>query len=160
MRGFWGRITVAAVCLLLVMPLVAVRAQVGDDKGIEHSDRVRPYGWGYCFQRSLFFGGIIITGGRCYNFYLVHTAGGVFLGFGPQGQLLVPPGEVVRLGTPAGHKLKGKLFYLIPMAGYVAPIPVESIQFLQVQAGLRGNRIVVLVPKRNGRPHEVSFQER
>jgi hypothetical protein len=115
---------------------------------------------GYCFKRNLVFGNMAILGGRCYNFYLVNTQGGVFLGFGPQGQPLIPAGQFVRLGTPAGLKLKGKLFYLIPMTGYVAQTPAESIQFLHVQAGVKGNRIVILVPRGGSRAHEVTLVER
>jgi hypothetical protein len=161
MRGSPGWIVLVTACVLLAIPLTMAQAQVGDDKGIEHSDHVRQYGAGFCFQRNLVFGNtVILGGGRCYNFYLLNTTGGVFLGFGPQGEPLIPFGQIVRLNTPAGIKVRGRLSYMIPLAGYVSSAPAQSIQFLQVQAGLRGNRIVILVPRTGSRPHEVSLVER
>lgn len=103
-------------------------------------------GEAFCFDRALVFGSVVIPGGRCYTFYLVRTSGGSHLGFGPPGPPMIPPGQLVRLRTPAGAKLKGRLFYLIPLPVAVTIIPVDAIRFVQARVVPEPGRVVIRIP--------------
>ncbi|MDR7483126.1 MAG: hypothetical protein QN183_05015 [Armatimonadota bacterium] len=101
----------------------------------------------WCFDNVVRLGGIVIAGGRCYTFYVVRTAAGAFLGFGPPGPPMIPPGQLVRLGTPAGAKVKGRLFYLVPIPVSAVVIPVDTVRVVQVVVRPEPERLVVTVPR-------------
>jgi hypothetical protein len=100
----------------------------------------------YCFQRAVTIHGVVLAGGRCYTFYALNTPTGAFLGVGPAGPPMIPPGQLVRLNTPAGAKHKGRLFYLIPLRAQVIGVPVNVIQFVTVQFSLAGGRLIFALP--------------
>ncbi len=56
---------------------------------------------------------------------------GTFLAFVPQGER-IPPGQLVRLNTPAGPKLKGRLF-LIPLTATTALVPMDTLTLVAAQ---------------------------
>ena len=78
---------------------------------------------------------------------------------------MVPPGQIVRMGTPAGAKLKGRLFYLVPVNAPVTIIPVDTIRYISVVVAPRPGQVVITVPKAvagatQDRPIELTFLER
>ncbi|MDQ7840345.1 MAG: hypothetical protein RDU83_04870 [bacterium] len=107
---------------------------------------VRRQGDAYCFDRPMSLGNVVIAGGRCYTFYLLRNSGGSFLAFGPPGPRMIPPGQLVRMGTPAGAKLKGRLFYTVPLPRPVTTIPVGAIRFANVRIVPEQGRIVIYIP--------------
>lgn len=100
----------------------------------------------FCFDRAMSLGNVVVAGGRCYTFYLMRTSGGSFLAFGPPGPPMIPPGQLVRLGTPAGAKLKGRLFYTVPLPRPVIAVPVGAIRFVNVRIVPEQGRIVIYIP--------------
>lgn len=100
----------------------------------------------YCFQRAVTIHGVVLAGGRCYTFYALNTPTGAFLGVGPAGPPMIPPGQLVRLNTPAGAKHKGRLFYLIPLRAQVVGVPVNVMQFVTVQFSVAGGRLIFALP--------------
>ncbi|MDR7554304.1 MAG: hypothetical protein QN157_01720 [Armatimonadota bacterium] len=102
---------------------------------------------GWCLAGAVRLGGVVVAGGRCYTFYVVRTAAGAFLGFGPPGPPMIPPGQLVRLGTPAGAKVKGRLFYLVPIPVTAVVAPVDTIVVVQVVMRSGPDRLVVTVPR-------------
>jgi hypothetical protein len=113
---------------------------------------VKRDGDGLCFDTAIRFGSIVIAGGRCYTFYVVHGADGTFLGFGPPGPPMMPPGQLVRLNTPAGAKHKGRLFYLVPVPAEYVALPLGSIQHVKVNYTVQAttSTVVVSVPPTSG----------
>jgi hypothetical protein len=109
----------------------------------------RRFGQGWCFDRQIVIAGIAIASGRCYNFYALRTNQGSFLGLGPSGAPMIPPGQLVRMNTPAGLKLKGRLFYMLPITTALN-IPVNSLQFVNVLANIVADRIVFTLPQQTG----------
>jgi hypothetical protein len=101
----------------------------------------------YCFDRPIAYGDVVIAGGRCYTFYVLRTATGAFLGFGPSGPPMVPPGQLVRLDTPAGAKARGRLFYLVPIPLRTITLPIDVIRLVTVQVVVREGRLVIIVPR-------------
>src|SRR5688572_15418817 len=53
----------------------------------------------YCPSATLVIGNVIVQGGRCYTLFVMRDSFGTFLAFGRPG---IPPGQLVRLNTPAG----------------------------------------------------------
>jgi hypothetical protein len=109
--------------------------------------RVKRDGDAWCLDRAVRLGGVVIAGGRCYTFYVLRTPAGAFLGFGPPGPPLIPPGQLVRLATPAGAKVRGRLFYLVPVPLHVVAIPVETVRVVQVVMRPEADRLVVTIPR-------------
>lgn len=91
-------------------------------------------------------GNVTIAGGRCYTFYLLRNSGGSFLGFGPPGPPMIPPGQIVRLGTPAGAKMNGRMLYMVPLPRPATGIPLGSIRLADVRIVWESGRFVIYIP--------------
>ena len=93
MRGYrWIAGLVAG--LLLAAPVLA-DAGPSTKSGGQDKVQIKPVtvtrqGGAYCFDRPIVYGNVAIAGGRCYNFYVLRTSGGAFLGFGPPGPPMRP----------------------------------------------------------------------
>ncbi len=141
-----------ALAVLLAVPMVASADSGGKsakDKDKKHLKMVvvKQQGDAHCFDQAIAFGNTIIAGGRCYTFYVLRTTAGAFLAFGPPGPAMIPPGQIVRLSTPAGAKHKGRLFYLVPISIPVTVIRVDEIRYVPVVVTPQPGRVVVTVPR-------------
>ncbi len=88
-------------------------------------------------------GSVVIQAGRCYRIGILRTFEGTFLAFlDPDYHL--PPGQLVRLRTPAGLKLRGRIFYLVPIQAVVG-IPVDSFLLVPIRVEDLGPRLVIVV---------------
>lgn len=132
-----------AAGLLLAAPVLADARPAEKAKAVT----VTRQGGAYCFDRPIVYGNVAIAGGRCYNFYVLRTSTGAFLGFGPPGPPMIPPGQLVRLRTPAGAKTKGRLFYLVPIPVQTITIPIDVIRLVTVQVSSQPGRVVITVPR-------------
>ncbi len=106
----------------------------------------------FCPSGALVYGSVIIQSGRCYTLFVLREATGTFLAFGPPGPPMIPPGQLVRLSTPAGAKVRGRIFYLVPIQTTVVLVPVNTIALVGVRAedfGPRLNVVLVGVPAPN-----------
>jgi len=100
---------------------------------------------GYCFSAGLVFGDVRIAVG-CYTFYVFNTVRGPYLAVGPRGKAMIPPGQLVRMNTPAGPKVKGRIHYWIPLRGSVIGIPVDGIRYVQPQIMTSGFSLQIAMP--------------
>jgi len=141
----------AALIMLMVVPTMAVAGPggKGPDKPVKVMV-VKRDGHAFCFERAIALGGAVVAGGRCYTFYLLRTHQGAFLAFGPPGPPMIPPGQIVRLSTPAGAKHKGRLFYLVPVSVPVSVIRVDEIRYVPVVVTPQPGRVVITVPTGTG----------
>jgi len=166
--GRFCAVSVMIACLLLMPPVPALAAGASkgkDDRGGAKIMKIKREGHAYCFERAIVYGGAVVTGGRCYTFYMLRTAGGIFLAFGPPGPPMIPPGQIVRMGTPAGAKMKGRLFYMIPINAPVTIIAVDTIRFIPVVVAPQPGQVVITVPRAaagatQDRPITLAFLER
>ncbi|MDQ7840344.1 MAG: hypothetical protein RDU83_04860 [bacterium] len=134
----------ASVAIATAEPQARPEPPVGI--GRPKADAVRRQGDAYCFDRPMSLGNVVIAGGRCYTFYLLRNSGGSFLGFGPPGPPMIPPGQIVRLGTPAGAKLNGRLFHMVPLPRPATGIPFGSISLANVRIVWESGRFVIYIP--------------
>jgi hypothetical protein len=144
------RLALALACVLLLAPL-AEAGPKRDDRRDEGRKKVKIVkvtrrGDAFCFDRALVRGDVRIASGRCYTTYLIRTRTGGFLVFGPQGPPMVPPGQLVRLNTPAGRKVRGRLFYWVPIATPITVIPVDTIRYVPVIVTPTVDRLVFGIP--------------
>lgn len=144
----WGICSLTLICALLLT--APAPAEVGPidrarDQDEGKSVGVRRQGDAYCFDRPIVYGSVVIAGGRCYSFYVLRTSAGSFLGFGPSGPRMIPPGQVVRLSTPAGQKVKGRLFYLVPIPAGSLTMPADVIAGVSVQVSVQAGRLMIIV---------------
>ena len=164
------RAVAGATALLLLMvptaPGLAASANKGKgDKGAAKIMKITREGHAYCFERAIVFGSAVVTGGRCYTFYMFRTTGGIFLAFGPPGPPLVPPGQIVRMGTPAGAKMKGRLFHMVPISAPVTIVALDTLVFVPVVVVAVVGQVVITIPRGTvgvalDRSIDVPFSER
>jgi hypothetical protein len=69
---------------------------------------------------------------------------GTFLAFLAPGAK-IPPGQLVRLNTPAGAKLKGRIFYLVPIQPSVVILPVNNVMLVATRVEDYGSRMSLTV---------------
>ncbi len=148
MRMMW-RLLLAFVLVLALGPL-SIAAPGPKAKPL----KVKLYNQGevYCPSAALVYGSVIIQPGRCYTLFVLREASGTFLAFGPPGPPMIPPGQLVRLSTPAGAKVRGRVFYLIPIQTTAVLVPVNTVTLVTTRVedfGPRLNIILVGVPAPN-----------
>lgn len=127
-------LTVLMVAALAALPAVAGPGPKGGPAappGQGQKPVVRHAGEAFCPTRPLVSGNVIIPAGRCFMLSVLRDRTGTFLAFVPQGER-IPPGQLVRLDTPAGPKLKGRLF-LIPLSTGVGLVPINTLQLVAAQ---------------------------
>lgn len=108
--------------------------------------RVKLYRAGevFCTSRALVWGtGAVVVRNRCYAVGLVREREGTFLAF-LDPEVRIPPGQLVRLSTPAGAKLRGRIFYLIPVQTVVA-IPVGTLVIVPIRVEEEGSWLTVIL---------------
>jgi hypothetical protein len=139
---------VVLALLLLTTPQASALAKGPgkDDKPGVKVVKIKRDGDAFCFERAIAIGSVVIAGGRCYTFYLTRTTAGVFLAFGPPGPPMIPPGQIVRMGTPAGAKMKGRLFYLVAVPVPVIVIQVDTIRFVPVVVTPQPGKVIITIP--------------
>ena len=86
-------------------------------------------------------GGIIIPAGRCYVLSVLRDDRGTFLAFAPP-DAHIPPGQLVRLNTPAGPKLKGRMF-LVPIQAAAVLVPVNTVTLVATHIEDTGPRLAI-----------------
>src|SRR3972149_68509 len=112
----------------------------------------------YCPGVRLFAGGIAIQSGRCYVLFVLRDRRGLFLAFAQPG-LRIPPGQLVRLNTPAGAKVKGRIFYLVPIRAIGLVVPVDHIVLTAIRVQEVGSRVVIILSP-GGTRVTVDFERR
>lgn len=110
--------------LLLAVAVTGIAAEARPAKPL----KVKTYAQGqlFCPTSVLVAGGIVIRTGRCYSLYVIRDGRGTFLAFA-QPKAFIPPGQIVRLSTPAGAKTKGRIFYLVPIRTTAILLPMDTI---------------------------------
>ena len=69
---------------------------------------------------------------------------GTFLAFADPA-VRIPPGQSVRLSTPAGAKVKGRIFYLVPIQPSVVIVPMNSVMLVGFRTEDFGPRLTLTV---------------
>ncbi len=122
---------IALTISALVSPLVTAGPkgpEPGEPKGPPKKVFTRDVGQAFCPTATLINGNIVIPGGQCFMLSVLRDQRGTFLAFVPSG-VHIPPGQLVRLNTPAGAKLKGRLF-LVPVHTSVILVPVNTVKLV------------------------------
>jgi hypothetical protein len=144
-----ARVIVALSLLVLTTASLALAGPAnkpGMPKGVTYEP-----GQQFCPSRVLLVGKVVVQPGRCYTLLVLRDNRGTFLAFASP-EARIPPGQLVRLTTPAGAKLRGHVFYLVPIVSTVAIVPVgivTSIAFREVDEGPRLSLTIVGTPSPN-----------
>jgi hypothetical protein len=104
----------------------------------------------FCPTRTLVAGKVVIPAGQCFMLSVLRDRTGTFLAFVPQGEK-IPPGQLVRLNTPAGPKLKGRLF-LVPLSSSTQLVPLNTVQLVPTQIQTVGTVVRFTLPGLPGSP--------
>lgn len=113
------------VTVLLAAPALAGPKGGGGPQGPPQKVLTRAEGQAFCPSAALVYGNVIIPAGRCYVLSVLRNGGGTFLAFVPP-DAKIPRGQLVRLNTPAGAKLNGRIF-LVPIRTTAVLLPVNTV---------------------------------
>ncbi len=147
-RAFRGGIKVKgiggfAIAGLLVLALTVVGTTGPGPKGVPPGQLKKlDQGELFCPRGALVSGSIVIQPGRCYVLFVLHDAGGIFLAFAAP-NVGIPPGQLVRLNTPAGAKVRGRIFYLVPIRTTAVLVPVGTTTLVATKVEDLGPRLSI-----------------
>ncbi len=142
MKGL--RIVAAIVLVVFAVSSAAVAGPYKAKPGKPLRVKIHTQGQVFCPASALVFGNIVITSGRCYVVYVLRDVRGTFLAFAPPGAF-IPPGQLVRLSTPAGAKLRGRIFYLVPIQTTAVIVPMNTISLVAFRAEDFGPQMVLIL---------------
>ena len=103
----------------------------------------RKAGEAFCPAVGLVYGGVVVPAGRCYLISVLRDPRRMFLAFAPEDSH-IPPGQLVRLDTPAGPKLRGRMF-LVPISTYAFLAPVNTVRLVATQIEDSGTHLSITV---------------
>ncbi len=132
----------ALAVVVLTLALVAT-AQAGP-RVVREREVVVQQGKVFCPSTVLIHGNIVIQPGRCFTLAVLRNAQGTFLAFAEPG-IGIPPGQLVRLTTPAGAKLRGRIFFLVPIQTTAILVPVNTIALVPVRVEDFGPRVSITI---------------
>lgn len=139
MRQTWH-----AALAVVVLTLVLVALAQAGPRWAREREVVVPQGRVFCPSTVLVRGNIVIQPGRCFNLAIVRNIQGTFLAF-TEPEIGIPPGQLVRLSTPAGAKLRGRIFFLVPLQTTAVFVPVNTIVLVPVRVEDFGPRVSITV---------------
>jgi len=133
---------------LTVLPAVAgPKWEPGGPKGSPEGPpskvMTRDRGQVFCPSAALVYGNILIPGGRCYVLSVLRNREGTFFAFVPP-DTKIPPGQLVRLNTPAGAKLKGRMF-LVPIRPNAVLVPLDTVTLVATRIEDFGPRLAIVL---------------
>ncbi len=99
-------------------------------------------GQAFCPSSALVFHSIIIKPGRCYVLLTLRNSQGTFLAFAAP-DTMIPPGQLVRMNTPAGAKFRGRIFYLVPIQTGAELIPMDTVTVVAVRVEDSGPQLSI-----------------
>jgi hypothetical protein len=138
---------VMVLCLTVLPALAGPKWEPAGPKGSPEGPprkvMTRERGQVFCPAAALVYGTILIPGGRCYVLSVLRSREGTFLAFVPP-DAKVPPGQLVRLSTPAGAKLKGRMF-LVPVRPRVIFVPMDTVTLVATRIEDFGPRLAIVL---------------
>lgn len=134
-----------SLAVLLVLPLALVSPAAANRDKFKHLRiRVHERGELFCPSSTLVFDDVIIQRGRCFVLSLLREPHGTFLAFAaPDAE--IPRGQLVRLTTPAGIRLRERIFFLVPIRPSVVLVPVNTITLVPVRIEDFGTRVAIIL---------------
>ncbi len=133
------RVIAAMSFFVLAITALGLAAPAGKQRTVTYEP-----GQQFCPSKVLLAGKVVVQPGRCYALFVLRDNRGTFLAFASP-EAKIPPGQLVRLTTPAGAKLRGHLFYLIPITPTVAIVPVGTVTNITVRSEDEGPRVSLTV---------------
>ncbi len=138
------RQTRLAALAVVVLTLVLVATAQAGPRVVREREMVVQQGKVFCPSTALIHGNVVIPAGRCFTLAVLRNAQGTFLAFAEPG-IRIPPGQLVRLTTPAGAKLKGRIFFLVPIQTTAVLVPVNTVTLVPVRVEDVGPRVSVTI---------------
>ncbi len=133
------------ITIILAVPsaIAAPKWGAGGPQGPPKKVLTRDSGQAFCPSTPLVYGNILIPAGRCYVLSVLRNGGGTFLAFVPP-DAKIPPGQLVRLNTPAGPKLNGRVF-LVPIQTNVVLVPVNTVTLVATRIEDYGPQLSIVL---------------
>jgi len=139
---------VATICVLVLAATAVAAAGPFGPKAKPVKIKVHARGEAFCPSAALVYGNIVIAAGRCYTVYVLRDSRGTFLAFAAA-DARIPPGQLVRLTTPAGAKLRGRIFYLVPLRTTAVIVPMDSMTLVAFRTEDFGSSLTLILTSAN-----------
>ncbi len=126
------RIIRLALIVLVLLALVPTSPAQAGSKHVRVT--MVDEGHAFCPTRVLVVGGVAVRAGRCYILAVLRDTRGAFFVFMDPATRL-PRGQLVSLNSFEGRKIRGRIYYQVPMpmSLQVLFIPVNTIQAIQLR---------------------------
>ncbi len=126
------RIICLALSVLVLLALVSTPPAQAGSKHVRVT--MVDEGHAFCPARVFVVGGVAVRAGRCYVLAVLRDTRGAFFVFMDPATKL-PRGQLVSLNTSEGHKIRGRIYYQVPMprTAQVLFIPMNTIQAIQLR---------------------------
>lgn len=167
MTLFWGRQPMNGMrwgvllgALVFAFSSTAAAAPAAPAKPAKPA-RVKVYAQGevFCPASVLVVGNVVIAAGRCYVVHVLRDNRGAFLAFAAP-DAKIPPGQLVRLNTPAGAKVRGRIFFLVPIRTAAVTVPVNVITPVAFRVENLGPALIFTITSTPAPNLAITFQVR
>ena len=135
------RLVALLVVVLILAPVATTHA---GPRLVSEREVVVEQGKVFCPSTVLTHGNLVIQPGRCFTIAILRNVQGTFLAFA-EPRIGIPPGQLVRLTTPAGAKLRGRIFFLVPIQTTTILVPVNTIALVPVRVEDFGPRVSITI---------------
>lgn len=142
MRGIIAIVLVLVLAFVLTAGVEAGPSKAKPTKPVKVN--IHTQGQAFCPTSALVVGNVVISSGRCYVVYVLRDVRGTFLAFADPAAR-IPPGQIVRLSTPAGAKVKGRIFYLVALQPSVVIVPMNSVTLVGFRTEDFGPRLTMTI---------------
>jgi hypothetical protein len=108
--------------------------------------KVKSLGQGqpFCPARTIVNNKVVVKHGACYTLFVMRQTKRTYLAFASK-NAKIRPGQVVRLDTAAGAKLRKQVRYLVPIKTSEAIVPQNSIAMVAAKVEDHGARLSLTI---------------
>lgn len=98
----------------------------------------------FCPTRTIVNNKVAVKQGNCYILFIMRDTKRTYLAFAPR-DAKIAAGQVIRLDTTAGARLRKRILYLVPIKASVEIVPQNSIKMVAVKVDDFGTRVSLTI---------------
>lgn len=132
--------TVVGALIFAQLAVAAAATQAAQSPKVKSVSQGQPF----CPARTIVNNKVVIKRGNCYVLFVMQDTRRTYLAFAPK-DAKIPAGQVVRLDTPAGAKLRKRILYLVPIKLSGEIVPPNSIAMVAVKIEDFGTRVSLTI---------------
>jgi len=132
----WLSVIVVGALIFTQFAVAAAAPQAAQAPKVKSVSQGQPF----CPAQTIVNNKVAIKRGNCYVMLLMRDTKRTYLAFASR-DAKIPAGQIVRLDTPAGAKLKQRILYRIPIKISGESVPPNSLSMVAVKVEDFGTRV-------------------